>query len=93
MGAERLGDRSLNERSPALRAAEADAPVLLLHGLDDTVVPFEQSRMMASALERAGRPHQLIELEGEDHWLSTNETRQRMLAETVRFLETHNPAD
>jgi dipeptidyl aminopeptidase/acylaminoacyl peptidase len=93
MGADGVGDRSLNDRSPALRAAEADAPILLLHGLDDTVVPFEQSRAMASALDRAGRPYQLIELEGEDHWLSMNETRQRMLTETVRFLETHNPAD
>ena len=93
MGAERLGDRSLNDRSPALLAAGADAPILLLHGLDDTVVPFEQSQAMADALRRAGRPYELIELEGEDHWLSLNHTRQRMLAETVRFLETHNPAD
>ncbi|MEH6664380.1 MAG: S9 family peptidase [Brevundimonas sp.] len=93
MGAEGVGDRSLNERSPALLAAGADAPILLLHGLDDTVVPFEQSQAMADALRRAGRPYELIELEGEDHWLSMNQTRQRMLAETVRFLETHNPAD
>ena len=93
MGAERLGDRSLNERSPALLAADADAPILLLHGLDDTVVPFEQSQAMADALRRAGRPYELIELEGEDHWLSMSQTRRRMLTETVRFLETHNPAD
>lgn len=93
MGAEGVGDRSLNDRSPALLAAGADAPILLLHGLDDTVVPFEQSQAMADALRRAGRPYELIELEGEDHWLSMNQTRQRMLTETVRFLETHNPAD
>lgn len=93
MGADGSGDRSLDERSPALRAAEADAPVLLLHGLDDTVVPFEQSRDMARALQRAGRPYELIELAGEDHWLSVGATRRRMLAETVRFLEAHNPPD
>ena len=51
------------------------------------------TKVMADALRRAGRPYELIELEGEDHWLSLNHTRQRMLAETVRFLETHNPAD
>jgi len=91
MGAERLGDRSLDDRSPAFRAAEADAPILLLHGWDDTVVPYDQSRIMAEALERAGRPYELVRLDGEDHWLSREATRQRMLNETVRFLETHNP--
>jgi dienelactone hydrolase len=91
MGAERLGDRTLDEVSPAAQAARADAPILLLHGRDDTVVPFEQSRLFADALDRAGRPYELIELSGEDHWLSRADTRRRMLAETVRFLEAHNP--
>lgn len=93
MGAERFGDRSLDDRSPAHQAARAGAPILLMHGMDDTVVPFDQSSRMADALGRAGRPHEFIRLTGEDHWLSRAETRQRMLAETVRFLEAHNPAD
>ena len=57
------------------------------------VVPFEQSQILAEALRRAGKPYELIELSGEDHWLSRADTRRRMLAETVRFLETHNPAN
>lgn len=93
MGAERLGDRSLDERSPARLAAQADAPVLLIHGRDDTVVGIDQSRAMATALRTAGKPHELIELRGEDHWLSRAETRTRMLTETVRFLQVHNPPD
>lgn len=91
MGADRLGDRDLDQISPAFQAARADAPILLLHGRDDTVVPFEQSRVLAEALQRAGKPYELIELSGEDHWLSRPETRRRMLAETVRFLEANNP--
>ena len=91
MGAERLGDRSLDERSPAHLAERADAPILLLHGRDDTVVPIEQSRNMAAALRRADKPVEFIELPGEDHWLSRAETRQRMLAESMRFLMEHNP--
>lgn len=91
MGVERIGDRALDALSPARLAEQADAPILLLHGRDDTVVPIEQSRIMASALRAAGKPHELIELAGEDHWLSRSATRQRMLAETVRFVETHNP--
>ena len=91
MGAERLGDRNLDTVSPAAQAARADAPILMLHGRDDTVVPFEQSRVFAEALRRAGKPYELIELPSEDHWLSRAATRQWMLAETVRFLELHNP--
>ncbi|MDO9588514.1 MAG: S9 family peptidase [Brevundimonas sp.] len=91
MGADGPGDRSLDARSPARLAALADAPILLIHGRDDTVVPIEQSRLMARALRTAGKPVELIELDGEDHWLSRAATRQRMLAETVRFLEQHNP--
>ena len=91
MGASRLGDRDLDAVSPAAQAARADAPILLLHGRDDTVVPIEQSRILATALERAGRPYEFVELSGEDHWLSRPATRTRMLTETVRFLEAHNP--
>ena len=91
MGADGPGDRSLDARSPARLAAQADAPILLIHGRDDTVVPIEQSQLMAQALRTAGKPVEFIELDGEDHWLSRGDTRRRMLAETVRFLEQHNP--
>jgi dipeptidyl aminopeptidase/acylaminoacyl peptidase len=93
MGGDGPGDRSLDARSPARLAGTADAPILLLHGRDDTVVPIDQSRAMAAALRRAGKPVELIELAGEDHWLSREETRTRMLTETVRFLEANNPPD
>lgn len=91
LGAERLGDRSLDDRSPARLADRADAPILLIHGRDDTVVPIVQSRLMESALRRAGKPVEFVELSGEDHYLSREATRQRMLTETVRFLEANNP--
>lgn len=93
MGAERLGDRSLDERSPARLADRVNAPILMIHGRDDTVVPIEQSRIMADALRTAGKSFRLVELLGEDHWLSQAETRIRMLEETVGFLELHNPPD
>ncbi len=91
MGADGPGDRSLDALSPARLASQADAPILLLHGRDDTVVPIHQSRIMASALRDAGKPYEMIELTGEDHWLSRSETRRRMLAESVRFIEANNP--
>ena len=93
MGAERLGDRSLDERSPFRLAEQADAPILLIHGRDDTVVPVEQSRLMAQALRRAGKPVELVELDGEEHWLSRSSTRLQMLTALMAFLLEHNPPD
>ena len=93
MGAERFGDPALNALSPALVADRADAPILLLHGRDDTVVPYDQSLRLYNALRRAGKPVELVALDREDHWLSSAATRQKMLEETVRFLSAHNPAN
>ena len=77
--------------SPVAYAADADAPILLIHGKDDTVVPFKQSEEMADALKRAGKPYQLIVMDGEDHWLSRDQTRIQMLKASVAFVEKYNP--
>jgi dipeptidyl aminopeptidase/acylaminoacyl peptidase len=77
-------------KSPARAAMAFRAPVLLLHGTDDTVVPLEQSRLMATALRRAGKPVELVELTGEDHWMKTSSaSRIRTLTELERFLGKH----
>lgn len=89
-----LGDRStFDEISPRKRAREADAPVLLIHGKDDTVVAFDHSTRMVDALKSAGKPHEFVVLREEDHWLSKSETRQQMLEEAMRFVQKHNPAN
>ncbi len=89
---EELGPRSAyKEISPRFNAERADAPILLIHGRDDTVVPYQQSQKMADALKDAGKPFEFVELEGEDHWLSLSETRQAMLKAAVAFVEKHNP--
>ncbi|WP_269515111.1 alpha/beta hydrolase family protein [Brevundimonas subvibrioides] len=93
MGGDGPRDRSLDARSPARLADQADAPILLIHGRDDTVVPISQSRAMAEALRQAGKPVELMELEGEDHWLSRSDTRLRMLTASVAFLQHNNPPD
>lgn len=85
--------RDLKLISPARFADRADAPILLIHGVDDVVVPFEQSQIMASALGRAGKPYELVRLAGEDHWLSLGETRLNMLSAAIAFVEKHNPPD
>ncbi len=91
MGVDGARDPDLASISPAILAARADAPVLMIHGKDDTVVPYDQSRVMADALKKAGKPHEFVTLAGEDHWLSRGETRLQMLQATVAFLERENP--
>ena len=82
-----------DEVSPRRYAAKADAPVLLIHGKDDTVVPYLHSYKMADALKDVGKPHELVTLDGEGHWLSLSKTRLEMLEAAVGLVEKHNPAD
>ena len=93
MGSEDDRDPVLRAKSPALLVDRVEAPVLLVHGKDDTIVPFDQSRDMAQALNAAGKPVDLVPLDGEDHFLSRGQTRLQMLQAVVSFLETHNPPD
>lgn len=93
MGVENYDDSKLADISPVAQAARADAPILLIHGSNDTVVPISQSEDMDSALRTAGKPVSFVRLDSEDHWLSRTETREQMLRATVAFLETHNPAN
>ena len=79
--------------SPRRFAVRADAPILLIHGKDDTVVPFKQSEIMADALKRAGKPYEFVTLAAEDHYLSRAATRKQMLEVAMRFVQKHNPAD
>ncbi|MGA0601874.1 alpha/beta hydrolase family protein [Caulobacter sp. KR2-114] len=91
MGADGLHDVRLEDISPADHADQVKGPVLLIHGKDDTVVPFSQSQIMADALKRAGKPYDLVVLKAEDHWLSRGETRLQMLQAVIDFLQKNNP--
>jgi dipeptidyl aminopeptidase/acylaminoacyl peptidase len=91
MGAKDLGDPALERYSPVAHAADASAPILLIHGKDDTVVPLEESTRMADALRRAGKPVELVVQNNADHWLSLGATRLEMLQATMVFVEKNNP--
>jgi acetyl esterase/lipase len=93
MGAENLADPHLEAISPADQAAKVAIPILIVHGKDDSVVPFEQSQIMADALKKAGKPYDFVVLNHEDHWLSRSDTRLQMLQATMDFLAKNNPAD
>jgi dipeptidyl aminopeptidase/acylaminoacyl peptidase len=93
MGATNAADPILRELSPAHHAAEADAPILLIHGKQDTTVLPEQSAIMRRALGSAGKPFEFVEMAGEDHYLSKAATRTQMLQASVAFVQKYNPAN
>jgi dipeptidyl aminopeptidase/acylaminoacyl peptidase len=91
MGVANLNDPTLTAISPIEHLSAVTVPVLLIHGRDDTVVPYEQSDVMLNALKRAGKSVELVTLKHEDHWLSHSETRLQMLQASVAFLKANNP--
>jgi dipeptidyl aminopeptidase/acylaminoacyl peptidase len=93
MGASGPRDPALEAISPIKHIDAVSVPVLLIHGRDDTVVPFEQSTLMYDALRRAKKDVELVALKHEDHWLSRSDTRLQMLQTSITFLRTHNPAN
>lgn len=80
----------LRQASPAQRAAEIRAPVLLIHGVNDLTMPVSQSREMAEALSKAGHADaRYVELPLADHTLSRQQDRVRVLAEIEEFLKKY----
>jgi dipeptidyl aminopeptidase/acylaminoacyl peptidase len=76
----------LRKISPLRHADQVRIPILLMHGIEDSVVPLEQSISMNKKLLRAKRNVRYVELGGDDHWLSSASTRTQMLQEIETFL-------
>ncbi|HEU0044160.1 S9 family peptidase [Sphingomonas sp.] len=93
-----LGSASsnLDDISPALKAGEVSAPLLIVHGAKDQRVPVAQARDFVARLKKAGK------VEGKDFlYLEQKENTHNLLREADRvellrsikdFLAKHNPA-
>jgi len=79
----------LKKITPVEHADQVKAPILILHGIDDSVVPIEQGRWMSNKLKREKKNVRYVELKGDDHWLSAASTRTQMLRELETFLAEH----
>jgi len=91
LGVTGADDPRLQSISPIDHVEAVTVPVLLIHGRDDTVVPYSQSEDMAHAMQRAGKSVQFVTLPHEDHWLSHSATREQMLQAIVGFLQSNDP--
>jgi dipeptidyl aminopeptidase/acylaminoacyl peptidase len=82
-------------RSPVHAADQITSPVLLLQGLEDTVVPPAQTQLMATALNRTGIPHRYLTFQGEGHGFRRPSSIKRALeAELSLYLDAmpHAPS-
>ncbi|MFM7732852.1 MAG: alpha/beta hydrolase family protein, partial [Cyanobium sp.] len=72
-------------RSPLQHADRITAPVILFHGLDDRVVPPEQSERLALALSERNVPVELHLFPGEGHGFRDSQVQLRVLEATEQF--------
>src|SRR5262249_48035832 len=68
-----LGEGSGNELAERIRTASplesmARVPCVLVHGVDDDIVPLSQSRAYAARAQELGLDVELVELESADHF-------------------------
>ncbi len=77
------------ERSPLQHAERIQAPVIFFQGLDDTVVPPEQTERMAEALRRNGVPVEVHLFPEEGHGFRSSTTQIQVLEATEAFFRRH----
>lgn len=73
--------------SPRGRVTGATAPMLLIHGDEDEVVPPDQSRRMAERLKQAGVMHKLVEVPGARHGFGFSYRQHHFLVMAVETLD------
>jgi dipeptidyl aminopeptidase/acylaminoacyl peptidase len=72
-------------RSPIHFIDRLSCPLIFFQGLEDRVVPPEQSRIMADAVRAKGLPVALLTFEGEQHGFRKAETIVRCLEAELSF--------
>jgi dipeptidyl aminopeptidase/acylaminoacyl peptidase len=74
------------ERSPIHSVDHISAPMLILQGLDDRVVPPAQAEAIVAALASNGIPHAYLGFEGEGHGFRGADAIRRSLEASLSFL-------
>jgi dipeptidyl aminopeptidase/acylaminoacyl peptidase len=72
-------------RSPLTHADAIRAPVIVLQGAEDRVVPPAQSEVIVAALERNGIEHEYLVFAGEQHGFRKAENLQRAAEAELAF--------
>lgn len=75
--------------SPLLHVTADDAPVLMIHGDQDQLVPIEHSRNIVPKFEAVGVAGKLVEIEGAGHGYSTQQTQEVVLPAMLGWFDKH----
>ncbi|MCC5805413.1 MAG: S9 family peptidase [Opitutales bacterium] len=81
--------RELREMSPLGSVDRVRAPVFVAHGVEDVVVPPEQSEQLVEALAAAGIVHEFLLLEDTGHGTGPMRDRILLYERILRFLNEH----
>jgi acetyl esterase/lipase len=79
----------LRALSPIHRIDRLVAPLLVVHGADDTNVPVEEAEQVVAALAARGVEHEYLLFEGEGHELLATPNRVAFVSATVGWLTRH----
>lgn len=79
----------LEQVSPVSFAGKITAPLFIVQGKDDRIVPPKQARKMEKALEKAGRPPQVLTFSNEGHRTKHEKNRVKLYQEIEQFLAKH----
>jgi dipeptidyl aminopeptidase/acylaminoacyl peptidase len=74
-----------NARSPIYYIERLSSPMILLQGLDDPIVPPNQSQMMYAAVRARGLPVAYLTFPGEQHGFVKSENNKRALEAELYF--------
>ena len=98
-GKVRIGDPNterdkFRQVSPLYQAERLKAPVLLVYGEADQVVPLKYGSAFRSALDRSGKKYEWVTYADEGHGLNKDENRFDFYRRVEAFLQQHlSPSD
>jgi dipeptidyl aminopeptidase/acylaminoacyl peptidase len=83
--------RKLDSYCPVRNVTPQYPPLLMVHGTDDTDVPYEKSADMARELARHNLPHALVTVPNAGHGLSGGDPTliDEAHAQAVAFIRKH----
>ena len=84
-----VDEAHLKKISPINHVKNIKAPVLLIHGEHDKVVPIKQSEEMFDEMEDEDKDVIFLELEKGDHYMSTADNRMKAMLAIDAFVKKH----
>ena len=74
---------------PLEEITKRNAPVFIIHGIEDPTIPYQRGQEYAEVLTKAGIKNKLLLIPGGDHTFSKKIHEDKVIAESVNwFLET-----